>query len=420
MVRIMRRALLVGAAVAAVVAALVSGGGAAARSHGRSAPSSTADAAAVRASNRLALALLPRLGNGGNLVFSPYSIQAALAMVDQGAAGQTATQLGHVLGTPNSATLAAAEAALSGQLRTAVAPPAGAAAAEIAHLLIANGLWVAHGLSLEPPFQNTLSNDFGAAPQTLDFGAQPDAARQTINDWVAQHTAQLIKNLMPPGTIDNHTALVLANAIYLKAHWASPFTKSETSPRPFTTATGQRVTAPFMTQDPFELPYTRTRAYTAIEMPYEDSTLSMLAVMPSGTIGHFQRKLTPAALARLTGSLRPRFVDLRMPRFQLALHSELNDALSALGMPVAFTDAADFSRITHDTGLKVQAVEHGAVLKVDEQGTVAAAATGISLTPTAIRIGPSINVTLNHPFLLFLRDDRTGAILFAARVVDPR
>jgi serpin B len=112
-------------------------------------------------------------------------------------------------------------------------------------------------------------------------------------------------------------------------------------------------------------------------------------------------------------------VDLRMPKLRLKLQTNLNAALARLGMPTAFSDNADFSGITHATSLKIQAVQHGADLRIDEAGTVAAAATGISLMPTAAAPGFTAHVTLNHPYLLFLRDDTTGAILFAARVADP-
>ncbi len=145
----------------------------------------------------------------------------------------------------------------------------------------------------------------------------------------------------------------------------------------------------------------------------------MLVVMPSQrTLARFERRLTPAALSRIVGSLRPSGVALRMPRLTLRLHTSLNSTLEALGMPDAFGSSADFSGITHATSLQIQDVEHSAYLRVDEAGTVAAAATGISVLPTAI-LAPAVQLTVNRPFLFFLRDDATGAILFAGRVVNP-
>jgi serpin B len=418
--------LAAAALLTAVVAAAVAGTGSA-----RSAPAKPATvplgpgpeipvAPAVNATNSLALKLLGRLGGDGNLVFSPYSIEAALAMVDQGAAGSTAAEIRHVLGGSGGVFLGESNRALSDSLSASVTPPQGGSAKDAAQLLVGNGLWVQQGLALASPFTSDLSQNFGAAPQTVDFAHNAPGARQAINGWIADHTAGLIRNLMGPSAITPQTALVLANAIYLKAHWASPFVKASTAPQPFTTTGGQRVSAPFMTQPSTSFGYARGKGYVAADLPYLDSHLSMLAVMPTpGTISGFERHLTPAAFGRLTGSLSTRLVNLRMPKLRLALQTDLAAALSSLGMPIAFTDRADFSGITSATSLKIAAVEHGADLKVDESGTVAAAATGISLTPTAVRLGPAVGLTLNHPYLLFLRDDDTGAILFAARVADP-
>jgi serpin B len=375
---------------------------------------------AVQATNGLAVSLLRHLGGDGNLVFSPYSIEAALAMVDQGAAGGTATQIDHVLGGAGGSLIGSSNGVLAASLAAAVAAPSGTPAGNAAQLLIANGLWVNPGLSLESPFSSALSGDFGASPQSVDFAGDPNGARQTINSWVSDHTGHRIDNLMGPGTITARTALVLANAIYLKARWSSPFDKRSTASGPFTTSTGKRASARFMTQSPTSFGYARGKGYRAVDLPYGNSKLSMLAVLPKlGTIASFEDRLTVDRLGRLTRSLSTRLVDLRMPKLQLTLHTDLVEALSSLGMPAAFTDAADFSGITKQRSLKIAAVEHGADLNVDEAGTVAAAATGISLEPTAIRRGPAIGVTLNHPYLLFLRDDSTGAILFAARVADP-
>ncbi len=199
-------------------------------------PTAASTTAAVTATNALGLKLLPHLGADGNVVFSPYSIQTALAMLDQGAAGSTAAQIDNVLGGQNAAALAAANGALGTGLEDAVSPPPHRPSADQAKLLIADALWVQSGFPLEAPFQSTLEQEFGAAPQAAQFATAPDAARQAINKWAAAHTAQLIKNLMPPGSITGFTKLVLANAIYLKAHWANPFVKSSTANRPFITA----------------------------------------------------------------------------------------------------------------------------------------------------------------------------------------
>ena len=415
MVNTVRSRRCAAVALATVLAALAGCGTAATQPVARSAGVAAAIPAAAHSSEGLAIALLQRLGQGGgNVVFSPYSIETALSMVDSGAAGSTATEIDHVLHTTRPATVAAGLAALDARL---TAP---STAADAPRLHVANGLWVQSGVTLERPFTRTLATLFGAAPQSIDFAGAPDTARQTINAWVAAHTANLITNLFPAGTITAQTAAVLANAIFLSAHWADPFTRAQTAPGPFYTGAGPTVQVPFMTQTPVELAYGHGDGYRAIDLPYLHSTLSMLLIMPTpGTLGHYEQALTPSSLTRVERALTSRQVDIQVPRFHLSFDTELNPILSTLGMPVAFTDAADFSGITTRTRLKISAVEHAADLRVDEAGTVAAAATGISLEPTAIMIKPATRLTLDHPFLVFLRDDASGAILFAAQVTDP-
>lgn len=368
--------------------------------------------AAVHSDQALALALLGRLGHGaGNVVFSPYSIASALAMVDAGAAGSTASEIDHVLHTTSPAMVAAGLAAVDARLTGDPKSP---------RLQIANSLWVQSGLALKEPFTRTLDTLFGAAPQPVDFAGAPESARQAINSWVATHTGQKITDLFPVGTITTQTAAVLANAIYLAADWVNPFTSSQTAPGPFYTGAGPSVQVPFMTQTPIVVSYARRDGYRAVDLPYQHSTLSMLLVMPApGTLARFERGLSTASLAQITRALASRRVELHVPRFHLAFNTALNPVLSALGMPVAFTDAADFSGVTAHPTLKISTVEHAADLQVDEAGTVATAATGIGLVPTAVEREPATRLTLDHPFLAFLRDDATGTILFVAQVTNP-
>jgi serpin B len=341
-------------------------------------------------------------------------------MADAGAAGDTAKQINAVLDARDAAAVDAGNAALGWRLAAAVRAPAGTARGDAARLDIANGLWTQAGLALRAQFSQTLANDFASSLQLLDFRDRPEPSRLGINRWIGEHTGGLINHLMPAGSITSNTALVLANAIYLKAHWSNPFDRGRTSRRSFFTDSGSAPRVPFMTEGPTELEYASGPQYRAVELPYLDSSLSMLLVMPTaGTLEQFERTLTTSSLDHLIGSLTSNMVELRMPRFHLHAHAQLNDVLAALGMPLPFTDRANFSRITPRAALKIQDVEHGADLMVDEQGTVAAAATGISFEPTAAPGGPLRRLTLDHPFLLFLRDDTSGAILFAGRVADP-
>jgi serpin B len=378
-------------------------------------------ASIVHSGNQLALDLLRRLGAGGNVVFSPYSIETALAMAHAGAGGETEAQIARVLHAAGGRkALLGGLKALASRLADATRRKPRTPAADAVELRLANGLWVQSGLALRPPFARSLSQTFGAAPQPVEFKARFETARQAINAWVADHTGKRINDLMAPGTIDTRTRLVLANAIYVKAHWSSPFNPALTATRSFTVGPGRRVPVPFMTQAPTPISYGHGPGYQAVDLPYLHSTLSLLVVMPSaGTVAAFARRLSADSLARLAASLRRTVVDLRMPRFHLGTHADLNQPLAALGMPLAFSDHADFSGITAQVPLTISHVAHGADLTADEQGTVAVAATGISFTPTSVLVGRPTHLALDHPFLLFLRDSESGAILFAGRLADP-
>jgi serpin B len=170
------------------------------------------------------------------------------------------------------------------------------------------------------------------------------------------------------------------------------------------------------------LRYGAGRGYRAVALPYRSSTLSLLVVLPvRQRLGSLQHRLDGRGLARIARGLSARSVILSLPRFHLSTEAELTGTLKTLGMRTAFSEAADFSRITTTVPLKVAFVKHAADFTVDEEGTIAAAATVVGVVATS---GPgrpvdAVKFNANRPFLFFLRDDRTGAVLFAGRVTNP-
>jgi serpin B len=406
---------------AAAIAAVTASGAAtrpSQRAVARSSGSTAAGAGSTAASaeNAFALDLLPLLGGSGNVVYSPYSIATALSMADAGAAGSTAAQIDRLLHAASESEVVAN----ASEIRRALAAAVGSGSSA-PQLDIANALWTQTGLALQSPFVSTLTNSFGAPPQSTDFSSDPAAAVAAINAWVASHTDQLITKLLGQGSITPATAFVLANAIYLKAHWVHPFDATRTHPSPFTTSSGAVVQVPFMAQDDTSYDYGAGTNYQAIDLPYVSNSLSMLAILPRGiSLTAFDHGLTSSSLAKIAGSLRQRNVDLLMPKLKLSTQTSLNASLQALGMKDAFGSNADFSALTKQRALNISLVEHAADLKVDEQGTVAAAATAI-IGPTAVErpIDPTVEIKLNHPYLLLLRDDVSGTILFVARVANP-
>ena len=358
---------------------------------------------------------LMRAQGPGNVVLSPDSVAAALAMTGMGGVGPTAAEIARTLHLKGPAALAAV-----GDLQRAIVAGQAAAAGgdpEAPTLEIANGLFLQQGLPFEPAFLSGVQRRFGAAPQTVDFAGDPGGALDAINGWVNERTRGRIPQIL--SSLPEEMALALANAIYLDADWKHPFEKSSTRPGVFHKAAG-KVTVDFMHQTEL-LRYGAGPGYKAVALPYRSSTLSLLAVLPVGQpLGSLQRRLGGGRLGRIAGGLSTRPVILSLPRFHLETEVELTSALKRLGMRTSFSEAANFSRITTAVPLKIGFVKHAADFTVDEEGTVAAAATvvGVQLSSAASPRDP-VTFKANRPFLFFLRDDRTGAVLFAGRLTDP-
>ena len=359
---------------------------------------------------------LMRKLRGGNLVFSPDSIADALAMAGSGAAGETATQMAHVLKVASPGAFAQV-----GQLQSSISAEqlaAGQGNPQAPTLEIADGLFVQREFSLREPFLSGVQSSFAAVPQTVEFRGGGASGVEAINTWVSEHTHGLIPQILT--SIPERTLLALANAIYLKASWLHPFKASQTVSAPFH---GQHRGAamPFM-HETEQLPYSQGRGYSAVELPYQASTLSLLVVLPVGqSTTSLEHRLTDGGLAQIVDRLTTKPVALSLPRFQLEFHEELNRPLEELGMTDAFSEDANFSGIAPDAPLKIGLVEHASDFSVNEQGTLATAATVTTLEATSA-IGfrkPIVKFDADRPFLFFLRDDSTGTLLFAGRLTEP-
>ena len=374
--------------------------------HAAEAPASSP---AANASVTLAVQLLRRLPPG-NTVFSPQSISAALAMTGTGARGATAQQIARLLGLRSPAEFDAI-----GALDRTLLAEQRSRGSQAPTLKIADNLFLQRGFPTLGPFLTGLRERFAATPQLVDFANDPSAAARAINEWANKHTEGLIPSIV--GRLSSRLRMVLANAIYLKAQWEAEFNQGDTKPGAFH---GTRTASvPFMHAEE-SLPYATGAGYAAVELPYRSSTLGLLVLLPStGSAVSLQRRLTPALLAGIAKRLRRRPVALALPRFALSLTTNLDAPLEALGMTKAFAPGADLSGITKAERLRVGTVLHAAKIQVNEEGTLAAAVTLVMLEA----LGRSIPRNLvffdaNRPFLFFLRDDRTGAILFAGRLAD--
>lgn len=347
-----------------------------------------------------------------NVVISPVSLMGAFGVVSAGARGQTREAILHSLGLPAGDTL---DADLGGVLR-ALAVEDGPTT-----LSVANAVWVQEDFALEPAFVGTAERDYGAQARSVDFRAAPQQAVERINTWVSDATRSRIPELIDTSSINDATRLVVTNAVYFLGDWLRPFNASDTRQEPFHLPDGATTQAPLMSQTgTFRL--LETDSLQAIDLPYEGERLSMTVLLPR------ERDGLPALEAELPASLAdwlarldaedPRRVRLHLPRTETSLSYQLVPQLAAMGMGIAFTDAADFRGIA-DAPLAIGQVVHKTFLRIDEQGTEAAAATGIVMQLTSAPITPPATFRADHPFVFLIRDHDTGAILFLGRISRP-
>lgn len=361
-------------------------------------------------------------GDDGNLFLSPYSISSALAMTYAGARGDTEAEMAATLHfTLPQAALHPALNQLDLELesRADAAPPPSLPDGLPPRLEITNAIWGQQGYAFEPVFLDTLAASYGAGLRTLDFGADPEGARGVINAWVADQTEDRIPDLIPEGAISPLVRLVLTNAIYFLANWAYPFEPQATSPGSFVTAAGSEVTVDVMHQTE-SLPYAAGDGWVAVSLPYVGHQLSMLVVLPdAGRFDEVEAALGSELYATIDASLTSARVALALPRWEVKSRFQLAGVLAELGMPRAFQDGvADFSGMTAAEALHISAVIHQTFVRVDEQGTEAAAATAVLMAGNALPPEP-VAVTVDRPFLYLVRDEPTGTLLFLGRVTDP-
>lgn len=340
-----------------------------------------------------------------NLIVGPHSVWTALAMVWAGARGETASEMAEVLhfDRPLEETTR-----LLNALDLALLSRNDEGAVD---LRIANQLFAMPGLPLLEDYLTTMTRDFGAPLAELDFG-DAERARKVINQWVANRTNNRIQELFPPGTITPATALVLCNAISMDAAWTYLFDPEATSLSPFTLPDGKVINVPTMHFGLY-LPLVVQKDLFAVELPYGDGELSMVVLLPDD-LDAFVQDVSVDSLQAIFDSITEQGIHLDLPKFSFSSDVGLVATLRAMGIELAFGLEADFSGMTGAPGPFIDAVMHEAFIEVDEAGTEAHAATGVSM---ALSHGPSL--AFDRPFLFVIRDRATGAILFMGRVSNP-
>lgn len=385
---------------------------------------------AVRADDAFGTDLYLLLADGArNTVLSPASVAAALRMALCGAKGQTAAELARALHADKAGGDPADVAADGLRALSEIVSQAGTS--ESVLFRMANTAWVQSGFPVLPDFTGRLRDAASAEFADADFERAPEAARHEINRVVADQTAGKITGLLPPGSVDDMTRLVLANAVYLKAQWADPFPVDGTRDAPFYPDAPDQppVTAPMM-HGVAKRAYLRADGYQVVLLRYQNSRLAMAVLLPDGGpdgggLANLRTMLAAGALSG--GGLRGLLdgtsvhqVTLSMPRFRVEAAFGLIPAMQQLGVHRAFTNGADFSGITNADRLHIGAIAHKAYVDVDEHGTEAAAATAVVIVAAALmQPPPRAEMIVDRPFLFAIIDTPTGLPLFLGQVTNP-
>ena len=369
----------------------------------------------IEANNRFAINLYSQYkSEEGNIFFSPFSISTAMAMVYEGAEGKTAKEIKSVFGFPkydNSRRNQYSD--LLSEINKKDKKYA---------LNTANALRAQQNYHFLNDYLTTVEKYYGGKTTNLDFKNEPDSARLIMNNWVEDKTNDKIKDLFSEGSINSLTRLVLSNAIYFKAKWLIQFDADKTSDEYFRVNPDESIEVPMMqpTSQKSTFNYTQNKNLQILEMPYAGEDLSMVILLPlDDDIEKLENSFTIENLTEWKKSLRKHRVKIYIPRFKFKTKYFLFETLSNLGMPTAFTNSADFSGMTGTKDLKIDKVIHQAFIEVNEEGTEAAAATGMGMMLMS-KPPPTPIFKADHPFIFIIQQKKTGNILFMGRVNNPK
>ncbi|KAF7011605.1 hypothetical protein CFC21_025885 [Triticum aestivum] len=392
-------------------------------------------AGAIRDLAALSTRLLLQLSGDGekrNLAISPLSIHSVVVLLAAGATGDTLDQIVSFLGLSGGA----AHAALASEVATLVF---GRDAGVEPQIQCAVGVWVESSLRLRSAFADKVTSEFKAGVRAMPFRENVEEARVEINRWFEDKTGGFIKDLMPEGHLDAiSTVLVIGNALYMRGTWLDPFIPYNTLDDDFflPDADGSRVRVPFMTSTNDQR-ISCHPGFKVLLLPYESKgnhEFSMHIYLPD------ERNGLQALVREISSSGTAEFLDrcvptrhvavrnLRIPKFQVSSKIDARDVLKGLGLELPFHFTYDWSEMIEFSEpappVAVQNVLHECVVEVNEDGTMAAAATeadlmmGFSITgeeePAA-----HVDFVADHPFLFLIREDKSGIVLFAGQVVNP-
>ncbi|XP_038970279.1 serpin-ZXA-like [Phoenix dactylifera] len=357
-----------------------------------------------------------------NVAFSPLSVHIVLALVAAGAKGPTLDQLLSFLRSPAAGDLNA----LSSQIVALVLADGSAAGGP--RVCFANGVWVDASLSLKPSFKELVTSTYKAEAKAVDFQAKAAEVANEVNSWVESVTAGLIKELLPSGSVDSTTRLVLGNALYFKGAWDEKFDASSTKDSAFHLLNGSSVQVPFMTSKKTQF-VSAHNGFKVLRLPYEQGEdrrqFSMYIFLPDAQDGLWSlaEKLSSESdfLNLHLPTQKVKLGDFKLPRFKISFGFEASEVLKDLGLALPFSGNGDLTEMVDSPvghKLSVSSVFHKAFIEVTEEGTEAAAATAAVLMKCSAVRNP-LDFVADHPFLFLIREDITGVVLFVGHVINP-
>ena len=379
----------------------------------------TATEQVVVANNDFAIDLYGQIRSnsaGKNIFFSPFSVSSALAMVYAGAKGNTKTEMANVLKL-DSVNTNKVHAGFR-QLFKAFNDPTNNYT-----LSVANAFFGRKGRPVLNSYLTLVSRYYHALLKRMDFKRNPERSRKYINKWVAANTNQKIKNVLPQGTVTMDTAAVLVNTIYFHGVWETPFDVGSTLSSTFHLTPAKSTQTKMMNLGVERFNYAAVSSLSCkiLELPYVGDEVSMYILLPNSINGlaALESQLTSAKLNTAISRMYSAKVDVAIPKFKMTLQVELNDILKSMGMKDLFVPRrADLSGMDGTRKLFVSKVIHKAYIDVNEEGTKAAAATGIEINMASVQFRTK-TFRADHPFLFFIREKVTGSILFSGRVLKP-
>ena len=340
-----------------------------------------------------------------NIFISPFSVSMALGMALNGADGSTLDSMKNVL-EHSSFTMQEINDSYRNLSSLLVLLDPGVT------FNVANSVWYKNEFQVYPTFLDNCRTYFDAEAASLDFSSP--VALQTINGWVNSKTNGKITTIadnIPPDVV-----MYLINAVYFKGVWTYQFDPEKTVPATFTSAAGS--TPCTMMSQHATFAYRATGQEQVVDLPYGNGLFSLTVVLPAAgiSIDEYAAGLTQQKWQELVSNLDSTEIDLFMPKFKVEYERRLNDDLIAMGMGIAFSASADFSRIANE-GLFISEVKHKTFVEVDEQGTEAAAVTSIAIARTAFPSTPTMRI--DHSFIMAIREHASGTILFIGKIVAP-